>query len=112
MNLGSVRKRLDRLENTRKAQIEAAAPANAPTPEVSQEEEERQILTCLWLFRESPAFTAEEKSELERLRALYPDHIRAGGDDMNPDEMSPLVKLYTEALEKYSAELENDPRRR
>jgi hypothetical protein len=108
MNRASLRKRLDRLENMRKAQIEAAAPANPPTPEVSQEEEERQILTCLWLSRWS--LTAEEKSELERLRALYPDHIK-DDDDMNPDEMSPLVKLYTEALEKYSAELENNPRR-
>jgi hypothetical protein len=110
MNRASLRKRLDRLESIRKAQIEAAAPANAPTPESSREEEERQMLSCLWLFREMPGFTAEEKSELERLMALYPDHIK-DDDDMNPDEMSPMVKQFTDAWQKYNAELENNPRR-
>jgi hypothetical protein len=70
MNIGSLRKRLARLEKITKVQIEAAALATAPAPELSQEEEERQMLAFLRLSR--MCHTAEQKVEFERLRALYP----------------------------------------
>jgi hypothetical protein len=72
MSVENLRKRLDRVEKVLKPRIEAAAAATAPAPALSQEEEDRQILGLLRLMSGGSSLTAEDKAELERLRALYP----------------------------------------
>jgi hypothetical protein len=74
MNIASLRKRLARLEKITMARNEQAALASAPAPEPSQEDEERWTLDILWLSRAS-CRTAEDKAEIERLGALYPDQL-------------------------------------
>jgi hypothetical protein len=72
MNIGGLRRPLERLEKVLKAQIEAAL-ANAPEPELTLEQKERDRLANLQVFQLFPSFTAKEKAELERLSALHPE---------------------------------------
>jgi hypothetical protein len=103
MNLVSVRKRLERLENIHKTQIEAAALANARATPMSPAEEDLQMLFLLWFrCRRSSSGTAEDEAEWKRLCALYPAEVQAYEDrQAKRDAMSPeAYEEYMKALEE------------
>jgi hypothetical protein len=100
MNIGSLRKRLARLEKITKAQNEQAALASAPARERSQEDGERGVLGILGLVPAS-CRTAEAKTEIERLGALYPDELeclRAFDEAQEGKTLEQLVAEYIEDI--------------
>jgi hypothetical protein len=97
MNLVSVRKRLDRLENIHKTQIEAAALANARATPTSPEDGDLQLLGPLWFrCRRSSSCTAEDKARWKRLCVLYPEQVQA-----YEEEQAKLDAMSPEAREEY-----------
>jgi hypothetical protein len=116
MNLVSIRKRLDRLENIHKARIEAAALASALAAPASPEDEDRLRLFMLWQdCRGSLSGTAEDEAELKRLSALHPEQVKKYEDEkVRLDAMSleERVEDYKESMSKWRAQEESELRRR
>ena len=73
MNIARLRKRLERLEDVLKAQIGATTQPSEPTCEITEDHPVGEF-RLMWLRAMGDSdLTPEEKAELERLNAMYPD---------------------------------------
>jgi hypothetical protein len=72
MNIARLRKRLERLEHVLKAPIGATQPSE-PTCEHTEDHLADQFRLMRLRMSEDSDLTPEEKAELERLDAMYPE---------------------------------------
>jgi hypothetical protein len=97
MSAGSLRKRVELLEQIFKPQLKSANLATTPTSQPSDPIEELKLIMLRARF---PDITAEENVELERLNALYPE-------DPNAPTSEEAFKIMEDEYHK-----ENEERRR
>jgi hypothetical protein len=108
MSPGRLRKRLERLEHVLRAQTDAAALANRPQPQDSDEDLEHFQL-MVYQLRSLARLTSEERAHFDRLSALHP-HI-ANAKPMSDEEIDQLLKETAEEKLKEIAAAERSRRK-
>jgi hypothetical protein len=73
MNIARLRKRLERLENVLKVRSDAATQPSEPTCEQAEDHLVDEFRLMRLRMSEDSDLTPEEKAELERLNAMYPE---------------------------------------
>jgi hypothetical protein len=73
MNIARLRKRLERLENVLKVRSEATTQPSEPTCEQAEDHPVGEFRLLGLLMIEESDLTPEEKAELEKLKAMYPE---------------------------------------
>ena len=90
MNIARLRKRLERLEHVLKAPIGVTTQPSEPTCEHTEDQGFRLMMLRM---SEDSDLTPEERAELERLNAMYPE-------DLNPLTWEDIDRINEEESRK------------